>query len=216
MINNFQKGFLAAGALYACSAAIAATILISNRHESTIGQSREIRIACCCDKQDSTQPIQNQQKSIEKKQENSPKQQKNVLNTQKQPSKLSSLPQTQTSNQTQNATPIIAPTQKLENTAAPKKQYNELNAQKIAAALARHANNYYFEKAIKNGMGEGICKIGFTLHPDGTVSDKKADDCSMWLRKSALAAIDEAVIELPKPNEDCKINTSIDYEIVRR
>lgn len=207
MSNNLQKAFLATTALYLFIGGLAFASIFQFFHQDTQETSTQVNLACFKEPIEKAKLPEEVKKQESKKIEKTP--QKQLSNqVSKEPIKPE---QKQFVEPAQN---IIHQIQKPQETAGIQKQFNDLNGQKIREILARHANNSYAQKARNNGV-TGTCKVSFVLHPDGTVSDKDISDCHIWLKTSAKIAIEDAASELPKPRDNCKITTSIDYEIIR-
>lgn len=204
MSNNLQKAFFITSILYVLMGGLVAFSVVNFTQNESENCSK---VCLTCFKEVVSQPkqeIKQETKQIKKIAKKEPLSTP-VKETQKEEQKPNA----------QYAQSSASQAQKIEETSAnPQKQYNDKNSNKIREVLIKHANNSYAQKARNMGI-TGACKISFVLHPDGTVGNKEISDCHMWLKSSAKMAIEDAAPELPKPHENCKITTSIDYEIIK-
>jgi outer membrane biosynthesis protein TonB len=205
MSNNLQKAFLITTALYVFVGGSIFVAMVGFAQSSSSKNYRQVCLACF--KEANLQPKQ-ESKPETKKAEKLAKKEPQAKQPIKESMKAEQKPQAQ---HTPNNTPQLQQAQESVN---PQKQFNDLNGNKIKEILAKHANNSHAQKA-RNNKITGTCKISFVLHPDGTVSNKDISDCHMLLQNSAKIAIEDAAPELPKPHDNCKITTSIDYTIIR-
>jgi len=92
----------------------------------------------------------------------------------------------------------------------PKQDYLLLNKSKIYEAIQR-AKRY--PRLAKKLHIQGVVKVKFTLHPDGSVTNIITSDAHSLLRKSARNTILEASGEFPKPSSKVNISLNIAYKL---
>jgi protein TonB len=92
------------------------------------------------------------------------------------------------------------------------REYLKINQAKIRDAIAR--NQRYPASAIKMNY-EGICTIIFRLHPSGKVDSIKIVESSGFtsIDKSAIQAVEDAALEMPKPLNSVSITIPIEYKL---
>ncbi len=204
MTNNFPKALLITSALYLFIGGLVAILMVNFVTSSKPNNCTQLCLAYF--EEAKLQPTQLEPKPKTKTTEKITKKESDAQPAQEAPKE-------EQKPVTQHAQSSIAQSQKIQESVTHQKQYNDLNGKKIREILIKHADNSYAQKA-RNKNVNGTCKISFVLHPDGTVSDKDVSDCHKLLKSSAEMAIEDAAHEFPKPHDNCRVTTSIDYEII--
>jgi outer membrane biosynthesis protein TonB len=208
MSNNLQKAFLITTALYIFLGSLIAFSIINLTQINTSQSCRQVCLACF--EEANLQPKQEQKheaKKIEKAiKKESKTQQPNVSQSMPQSFEQAHTSEAQT-NKTQLAQTQTQPSEKIDD----KRTCSEINNGGIAEKiLSRHANNSTARKALKKNIS-GTCNVSFVLHKNGTISEEQISNCHELLKKSVNIAIEEASTELPKPYDDCRVSTHVEY-----